>query len=81
MQATRRNQRLRRFWLRLQANYSIPSLLARHDERRVIAWATAIMGGISILIIGHLAWLMSLPLIFPRARAERVHSADQTVLA
>lgn len=48
-----------------RARVSIPSLLAGCDERRVIAITTALNGGIAILIICLLAWLVDLPLLFP----------------
>lgn len=54
---TLRKQRLGRF--------SIPVLLSRFDEKKVISVTTAINGGLAILAIGVFAWLTKLPLIFP----------------
>ena len=51
--------------LRWRARFSIPSLLAGFDERKVISIACAVQGGIAILILGVLAWLIDLPLLFP----------------
>ncbi|HUU84852.1 MAG TPA: HPP family protein [Phycisphaerae bacterium] len=39
--------------------------MAGSDERRVVSIVTAANGGIAILIIGLLAWLVDLPLLFP----------------
>lgn len=55
----------RRQIMRLQASLSLPRLLAEYDERRVIAIFSAINGGISLLIIGIVAWAVDLPLLFP----------------
>jgi CBS-domain-containing membrane protein len=40
-------------------------LLAGGDERKVISVVAATNGGIAILIIGALAWIIDLPLLFP----------------
>ena len=61
---SRRVLRPRR-WLRWRARFSLPALLARADERVVVSAVTAIHGGLSILMIGVLAWLSDLPLLFP----------------
>ena len=52
-------------WLGWRARFSIPALLAHGDERSVVSVATAVNGGLSILIIGLCAWLVDLPLVFP----------------
>ena len=44
---------------------SIPSLLAGTDERKVISLVAAVNGGIAILVISALAWLIDLPILFP----------------
>ncbi len=57
--------RLRRWWMRWRARLSIPSLLARCDERKVISVVAAVNCSVSILILTALAWLVELPLLFP----------------
>ena len=52
-------------WLIWRARLSVPSLLARSEERGVVSLATAVNGGLSILVIGLCAWLVDLPLVFP----------------
>jgi CBS-domain-containing membrane protein len=52
----------RRFWL---VKWTIPALLARYEEDKVIALTTAINGGLAILVICFLGWLVDLPLLFP----------------
>lgn len=65
MISTVRRRAFRRRWLIWRARLSVPSLLARSDERRVISIITAINGGVAILMISTLAWLSNLPLLFP----------------
>jgi CBS-domain-containing membrane protein len=60
-----RRRAFRRRWLIWRARLSLPSLLARSDERRVVSIVTAVNGGIAILMISALAWLSNLPLLFP----------------
>ena len=48
-----------------RARLSVPSLLAGRDERKVISLVTAVNGGFAILILGALAWIIDLPLLFP----------------
>jgi hypothetical protein len=48
-----------------RARIAVPSLLAGRDERNVISFYAAATGGTAILIIGALAWLIDLPLLFP----------------
>lgn len=55
----------RRRLLIWRARWSIPSLLATRDERRLISVVAAANGGIAILIIVVLARLIDLPLLFP----------------
>lgn len=50
---------------RWRARLSIPSLLAGKDERSIISLAAAVNGGVAILVISVLAWLVDLPLLFP----------------
>jgi CBS domain-containing membrane protein len=56
---------LRRHLLIWRARLSVPSLLAGRDEGRVVSWIAAINGGLAILVISVLAWLIDLPLLFP----------------
>jgi CBS-domain-containing membrane protein len=65
MFGTARHLSFRHRFLRWRARFSIPSLLAGFDERKVISIACAVQGGVAILIIGGLAWLVDLPLLFP----------------
>ncbi len=65
MQQTRRMSTLRLRWLALRARWSIPSMLAAYDEQRIVAFLAALNGGVTILIVGFIAWLTDLPLIFP----------------
>jgi CBS domain-containing membrane protein len=51
-----------RIW---RAKLSMPGLLSRYDEKKIVSLVTAIHGGIAILTISLLAWLTELPLIFP----------------
>ena len=60
-----RRLRLRRWGLLWRARLSIPSLLARYDERKIISLVAAVNGGAAILILTVLAWLFDLPLLFP----------------
>jgi len=57
--------RLRRWCSRWRARLSIPSLLAGCDERKVISLVAAVNGGMALLILTVLAWLVDLPLLFP----------------
>jgi CBS-domain-containing membrane protein len=56
---------LRFGWLRFRSRWSIPTLLARAAERRVISVVAAVNGRLAILTIGLFAWLTDLPLVFP----------------
>ncbi len=47
------------------ARLTMPALLARFDEERVVSTVAAINGGVAILGIALFAWLTDLPLIFP----------------
>ena len=60
-----RRVRLRRRCSRWRARVSIPSLLASCDDRKVVALVAAVNGGMAILILAGLAWLVDLPLLFP----------------
>jgi CBS-domain-containing membrane protein len=44
---------------------SIPSLLATCEERKVISLISGANGAMAILMVSLLAWLTSLPLVFP----------------
>ena len=50
------------FW---RAHLSIPTLLARYSESRIISIVTAINAGLAIALISFLAWALNLPLMFP----------------
>ena len=52
-------------WALWRARFSVPALLARYDEPRVLSTVTALNGGLAILVISLFAWLTDLPLIFP----------------
>ena len=52
----------RRFWW---VRFTTPVLLARFEERKVIAVITAVNGGLVILALSVLSWLTDLPLVFP----------------
>lgn len=47
------------------ARFSIPTLLARADERKVVSWIAGINGGLAIVVISLFAWLSGAPLVFP----------------
>ena len=49
----------------LSARFSVPTLLARFDEKRVVSAVAAINGGLAILTIGVFAWIADIPLIYP----------------
>jgi CBS domain-containing membrane protein len=51
-------------WLIWRARISIPALLARYDDRKVLSLVTAFHAGLAILLIGVFAWLTHLPLVF-----------------
>lgn len=65
MLRAKRHLSLRQRLLRWRACLSVPSLLAGFDERKVVSFTCAVQGGMAILIIGFLAWLADLPLLFP----------------
>ncbi len=44
---------------------SVPALLARFDERKIVSLVAAINGGMAILAIGIIAYMTRLPLLFP----------------
>ncbi len=52
-------------WLLLRTRLNLPVLLSKHDETKVISIIAAINGSASILVLGLIAWLTDLPLIFP----------------
>ena len=51
-----------RIW---RARFSIPGLLSRCDDRKVVALVTAFHGGLALLTISLFAWQTDLPLVFP----------------
>ncbi len=64
MSQARQRYPLKTRWLLWRARCSVPSLLVRADERKVISVVTAINGGLGILMISVLAWLSDLPIVF-----------------
>lgn len=56
---------LKRHFLIWRARFSMPALLMRFDEKKVVSAVTAVNGGLAILTISLFAWLTDLPLIFP----------------
>ena len=48
-------------WLIWRARLSVPALLARYDDQKVLATVTAIHAGFAILLISAFAWLTGLP--------------------
>ena len=60
-----RQLRFRRWYLRFRARLSIPVLLARCDERTIVALVAAVNGTMALLTLIGLAWLVDLPLLFP----------------
>jgi CBS-domain-containing membrane protein len=50
-------------WRRWRAPWSLPALLARYDERNVVALVAAINAVLTILSLGVIAWLIDAPLI------------------
>lgn len=61
----RQRPSLRMRWLMWRARFSIPTLLARTDERKAVAWIAGINGGLAIVFISLFAWLSNAPLVFP----------------
>ena len=52
-------------WRMFYSKFTAPVLLARFDEKKVVAVTTAVNGSLAILLIGLFAWLTDLPLVFP----------------
>ena len=52
-------------WRLWRARFSVPVLLGRFSERKVVSMVAGVNGGLTILTIGFLAWLTDLPLVFP----------------
>jgi len=48
-----------------RAQFSIPTLLARGDEKTVVSTISAINAVVVILTISALAWCLNMPLVFP----------------
>lgn len=65
MSQTRQRRSFRMRWLMWRTRFSIPTLLARADERKVVSWIAGINGGLAILVISLFAWLSGAPLVFP----------------
>ncbi|MBN2445596.1 MAG: HPP family protein [Phycisphaerae bacterium] len=60
-----RPKTLRRSIAAWRARLSIPTLLARWDERTVVSVIAAANGGVAILVISAFAWITNVPLLFP----------------
>ena len=60
-----RGPSLRLRWMMLRANLSLPALLSRLDETKVVSVVAAVDGGAAILVVSLAAWLTGLPLLFP----------------
>ena len=60
-----RGPSLRTRWLMLRARVSLPAMLSRLDETKVVSVVAAVDGGATILLISLAAWLTGLPLLFP----------------
>lgn len=66
MSKTRRSTaQLRLRWATWRARLSVPSLIASHDEHKVVSIVVAVNGGLAVLVIGLIAWWTDLPLVFP----------------
>jgi CBS-domain-containing membrane protein len=52
-------------WVLWRARWSIPALLGHAEERTVVSIAASVNAALAILIIGVLAWVSELPLVFP----------------
>lgn len=48
-----------------RARFSVPALLARFEEKKVVSVVAAVNGGLAILAIGIFAWVTDLPLTYP----------------
>ena len=48
----------------LAARFSVPAMLSRQDEQRLISIVAALDGGLALLVISVAAWLSGLPLLF-----------------
>jgi len=53
------------WWLTWRARWSIPSLLARSEERKIISLIAGTNGALAIFTVCVFAWLTDLPLMFP----------------
>lgn len=65
MPESRRRLSWRTRWLIWRARFSMPALLTRFDEQKVVAVVASIHAGLAILTISLFAWLTDLPLLFP----------------
>ena len=57
--------RIKRLLRVLRAGLSVPSLLARCNERTVVSLVAGANAGMAILTISLIAWVVDLPLLFP----------------
>ena len=64
-QRTVRRTGLRTRWRLLKAQLSVPTLLSRLEERKVISIVAALDGAVALLVISLAAWWSGLPLLFP----------------
>ena len=62
---TGRRRGLRTRWRLLKAQLSVPTLLSRLDERKVVSIVAALDGAAALLVISLAAWWSGLPLLFP----------------
>ncbi|MBN1765879.1 MAG: HPP family protein [Sedimentisphaerales bacterium] len=65
MDHTQEDLTLRSRLLIWRARLSLPGLLTRYDEKKVVSVVSALNGGLAIMTISLIAWLLDLPLIFP----------------
>ena len=65
MPTSKRRMSITMWWLTWRARLSIPSLLARWEERRVISLISGANGALAIFTVSLLAWVTGLPLVFP----------------
>ncbi len=62
---TGRRAGLRTRWRLLIAQLSVPTLLSRLEERKVVSIVAALDGAAALLVISLAAWWSGLPLLFP----------------
>ncbi len=57
--------RVRTRWRVFKAQLSVPTLLSRLEERKVVSIVAAVNGAAALLVISLAAWWSGLPLLFP----------------